>query len=148
MIRANAVAGAGFGTGHTAFEQSRAPSRPGRRVAARSLDCHAALADAKDKVPGLRTVGFGDGECPPAAQPRHCASSLEQLLTGPQQCGPVDPDDPILFLVLLSSSAAYASGRGAGTSAGRAPSVLLRRSSDAFRHPSAPHRFAASRLGD
>jgi len=30
--------------------------------------CHAALADAKTKVPGLRTVAWGDTEeCPPAA---------------------------------------------------------------------------------
>jgi len=28
-------------------------------------DCHTALAQARDKVPGLRTVGFGDQECPP-----------------------------------------------------------------------------------
>jgi hypothetical protein len=28
--------------------------------------CHEALADAKGKVPGLRTVSWGDGEdCPP-----------------------------------------------------------------------------------
>ena len=31
--------------------------------------CHVALADARGKVPGLRTVGFGDGEeCPKTAQ--------------------------------------------------------------------------------
>jgi hypothetical protein len=31
--------------------------------------CHASLADAKGKVPGLRTVGFGDGDqCPKFAQ--------------------------------------------------------------------------------
>jgi hypothetical protein len=30
------------------------------------VGCHAALAEAKGKVPGLRTVALGDeGECPP-----------------------------------------------------------------------------------
>ena len=30
------------------------------------VGCHAALADAKDRVPGLRTVAIGDdGACPP-----------------------------------------------------------------------------------
>jgi hypothetical protein len=31
-------------------------------------DCHGALVEAKQLVPGLRTVGFGDAqECPPAS---------------------------------------------------------------------------------
>jgi hypothetical protein len=30
--------------------------------------CHAALVTAKEQVPGLRTVSFGDGQqCPPLA---------------------------------------------------------------------------------
>jgi hypothetical protein len=29
-------------------------------------NCHAALAETRKSIPGLRTVGFGDmGECPP-----------------------------------------------------------------------------------
>ncbi len=37
-------------------------------VAARGsiVACHGELVTAKDKVPGLRTVAFGDEECPPA----------------------------------------------------------------------------------
>ena len=41
----------------------------GSLVAARGsiVSCHQQLADAKGKVPGLRTVALGDdGECPPA----------------------------------------------------------------------------------
>jgi len=66
MMRANSVAHAGFGTIHPALEQLSAAvaGLVGSRGAV--VACHAALADAKTKVPGLRTVAFGDeGECPP-----------------------------------------------------------------------------------
>jgi hypothetical protein len=65
MMRANAVANAGFGTIHPALEKLAAAV--GGLVGSRGavVECHAALADAKGKVPGLRTVAFGDeGECP------------------------------------------------------------------------------------
>ena len=66
MIRARAATGIGIGTGHAAFEQL-ATALHGL-VAARGgiANCHAELKDAKEFVPGLRTVSFGDGdECPP-----------------------------------------------------------------------------------
>jgi hypothetical protein len=66
MMRANAVAHAGFGTIHPALEKLAAAvsGLVGSRGAV--AECHAALADAKGKVPGLRTVAFGDeGQCPP-----------------------------------------------------------------------------------
>jgi hypothetical protein len=66
MLRANAVAHAAFGTIHPALEKLAAAvsGLVGSRGAV--VECHAALADAKAKVPGLRTVAFGDeGECPP-----------------------------------------------------------------------------------
>lgn len=66
MMRANSVAHAGFGTIHPALEQLSAAvaGLVGSRGAV--VACHAALAHAKTKVPGLRTVAFGDeGECPP-----------------------------------------------------------------------------------
>jgi hypothetical protein len=66
MMRATAVAHAGFGTIHPALEKLAAAV--GGLVEARGavVGCHAALADAKGKVPGLRTVAFGDGtDCPP-----------------------------------------------------------------------------------
>jgi len=32
------------------------------------VGCHEALADARQKVPGLRTVAIGDTECPPSGR--------------------------------------------------------------------------------
>ena len=65
MIRARAVAGVGIGTGHQALEQVASALQG--LVAARGgmANAHAALVDAKNQVPGLRTVAFGDGmPCP------------------------------------------------------------------------------------
>lgn len=66
MMRANSVAHAAYGTIHPALEQLSAAvtGLVGSRGAV--VACHAALAEAKGKVPGLRTVAFGDeGQCPP-----------------------------------------------------------------------------------
>ncbi len=75
MIRARSVAGVGIATGHQALEQV-AVSLQGL-VAARGgmAKCHAALVEAKQQVPGLRTTAFGDTrECPePGAQLRAVA---------------------------------------------------------------------------
>ena len=63
LIRASSIAHAGYGTANPALvELSTALSS---MVAARGAiaACHAELADAKGKVPGLRTVGFGDEDC-------------------------------------------------------------------------------------
>jgi hypothetical protein len=66
MVRARAVTGAAFVASHPAFEQLAATTTG--LVAARGgiANCHAALAETRKTIPGLRTVGFGDmGECPP-----------------------------------------------------------------------------------
>jgi len=66
MIRARAAAGVATATGHTAFKHLADAVQA--LVAARGgmADCHGALVEAKQLVPGLRTVGFGDmQECPP-----------------------------------------------------------------------------------
>ncbi len=66
IMRANAVSGAGVVTAHKAIEQLTAAL--GGLVNARGAmgHCHAALVEAKDRVPGLRTTSLGDGtECPP-----------------------------------------------------------------------------------
>jgi hypothetical protein len=65
MMRVSAVAHAGYGTIHPALEQLAA-AVSGLVVARGSVvECHAALAEARGRVPGLRTVSFGDmGECP------------------------------------------------------------------------------------
>lgn len=65
MIRARSIAGVGIATGHGALEQ--VAHSLSALVTARGgmANCHAALLDAKQHVPGLRTIAFGDGqECP------------------------------------------------------------------------------------
>ena len=66
LVHARSVTGIGVATGHAAFEQVAATI--GALVAARGgiANCHGALVDAKQFVPGLRTVAFGDHECPPS----------------------------------------------------------------------------------
>ncbi len=67
MIHARSVTNANFVASHAAFEQLAATTNG--LVAARGGigNCHAALAETRKTIPGLRTVGWGDGnECPPA----------------------------------------------------------------------------------
>jgi hypothetical protein len=67
MMRANAVAHAGYGTIHPALEQLASAMSGLVRARGSVVECHVALADAKGKVPGLREVAFGDGsDCPKA----------------------------------------------------------------------------------
>jgi len=67
MMRANAVAATGFGTIHPALQKVAAAVATLVDTRGAIVDCHAALAEAKGKVPGLRTVAIGDEECPPAS---------------------------------------------------------------------------------
>ena len=68
MIRARAVSGISIGIGHDALEQV-AGALQGLVSARGGMGrAHLALLEAKNRVPGLRTVAFGDGmECPPNA---------------------------------------------------------------------------------
>ena len=71
MVRARSVTNAAFVTTHPAFEQLAVATSS--LVAARGgiAHCHAALAETKNSIPGLRTVGFGDqGDCPDAKTAR------------------------------------------------------------------------------
>lgn len=68
MVHARGVTNAGFNSSHAAFEQLAATTRD--LIAARGSigGCHAALAEARKTIPGLRTVAWGDSEdCPPAS---------------------------------------------------------------------------------
>ena len=68
MMRANAVAATGFGTIHPALQQLASAVAGLVESRGAIVGCHAALADAKGKVPGLRTISWGDGDdCPPAS---------------------------------------------------------------------------------
>ena len=68
MVHARGVTGAGFVASRAAFEQLAATTTG--LVSARGgiAHCHAALAETRKSIPGLRTVGFGDEECPPSGQ--------------------------------------------------------------------------------
>jgi hypothetical protein len=66
MIRARAVAGIATAVGHPAFEQLVGATQGLVTARGGIANCHAALVEARGKIPGLRTVSFGDGsECPP-----------------------------------------------------------------------------------
>ena len=66
MVRARAVTGAAFITSHPAFEQLAATTAGLISARGGIANCHAALAETRKTIPGLRTVGFGDmGDCPP-----------------------------------------------------------------------------------
>ena len=68
MMRVSAVAAAGYGTIHPALQQLAAALAGLIDTRGAIVQCHTALAEAKQKVPGLRTVSWGDGDdCPPAA---------------------------------------------------------------------------------
>jgi hypothetical protein len=64
MIRARSAAGVGIITGHEALEQLAASVQALVSARGGMANCHMALVDAKQKVPGLRTTSFGDNECP------------------------------------------------------------------------------------
>lgn len=66
MVRARTVTGAGFVNSHAPFEQLAAATTG--IVAARGsiANCHAALVETRQTIPGLRTTAIGDNDCPPA----------------------------------------------------------------------------------
>ena len=68
MVRARGVTRAGMVASHAAFEQLAATTNG--LIAARGgiANCHAALAETRKTIPGLRTVSWGDAEeCPPSS---------------------------------------------------------------------------------
>ena len=69
MMRASSVASTGYGTIHPALQQLATAVTGLVDTRGAIVGCHAALADAKQKVPGLRTVSWGDGDsCPQTGQ--------------------------------------------------------------------------------
>jgi hypothetical protein len=69
IMRANAVAKTSVATGHCAIQELVGATQG--LVAARGCiaACHGALVEAKQFVPGLRTVSWGDAEdCPKEAR--------------------------------------------------------------------------------
>ena len=68
MARMRTVAPIGVATGHDAFEKLAGAVQALVGARGEMVGCHAALADAKTSIPGLRAVSFGDNECPPTGQ--------------------------------------------------------------------------------
>lgn len=67
MVRARGAVNANMLASHAAFEQLALTTSS--LIAARGgiANCHVALAETKQTIPGLRTVAIGDNECPPAS---------------------------------------------------------------------------------
>ena len=67
MVRARGVTRANMLTTHGAFELLAATTNS--LIAARGgiANCHVALAETRDTIPGLRAVAIGDDDCPPAS---------------------------------------------------------------------------------
>ncbi len=66
MIRARATTRVATAVGHEALTHLASALQGLIGARGGMADCHAALVDVKQFVPGLRTVGFGDmQECPP-----------------------------------------------------------------------------------
>jgi hypothetical protein len=66
VMHVTSVAGVGPAPIHAALEELASALNGMVKARGSIVACHVALADAKQKVPGLRTVAFGDGtECPP-----------------------------------------------------------------------------------
>lgn len=65
IMRANSVAGVSFGVVHPTLEKLANAVTGLIETRGAIVGCHEALADARGKVPGLRTFATGDTECPP-----------------------------------------------------------------------------------
>lgn len=67
MVRARSVTRAGMTTSHSAFEELAATTSALVTARGGIGNCHVALAETSKTIPGLRTVGFGDTDCPPSS---------------------------------------------------------------------------------
>lgn len=66
IMNVNSLAGVGYGVIHPTLQRLASAVTGLVETRGAIVACHEALADAKGKVPGLRTVCWGDGEdCPP-----------------------------------------------------------------------------------
>ena len=67
IMHVNSVAGVSYGVIHPTLQRLASAVTGLVETRGAIVACHEALADAKSKVPGLRTVSWGDGEdCPPS----------------------------------------------------------------------------------
>lgn len=62
VMRADSVAGVGYGVIHPTLQKLASAVAGLVETRGAIVACHEALVDAKCKVPGLRTVSWGDGD--------------------------------------------------------------------------------------
>ncbi|HET6535487.1 MAG TPA: hypothetical protein VFG41_04835 [Sphingomicrobium sp.] len=68
MVRARGVTRAGMVTSHPAFEQLAATTSSLIAARGKIANCHVALAETRQTIPGARSVMIGDGgDCPPVS---------------------------------------------------------------------------------
>ena len=65
MMRINSIVHVGPAAIHPALQELSAAISSLVSARGAIVNCHSELATARGKVPGLRTVSFGDNECPP-----------------------------------------------------------------------------------
>ena len=66
LVQARSAMNISVATGHAAFEQLATALHSLVSARGSIAGCHGALVEAKQFVPGLRTIAFGDGyDCPP-----------------------------------------------------------------------------------
>ena len=69
IMRVNAVAGVGYGVIHPTLDKLATAVSGLVETRGAVVECHKSLAEAKAQVPGLRTVGWGNGDdCPELAR--------------------------------------------------------------------------------
>ena len=62
IMRVDAVAGVSYGVIHPTLQRLAAAVTGLVETRGAIVECHSELVDAKGKVPGLRTVSWGDGD--------------------------------------------------------------------------------------
>jgi len=66
VLRVSSIAGVSYATLQECFERVAATTTDMVKARGTMAACHVAMAEAKQKIPGLRTVSWGDdGDCPP-----------------------------------------------------------------------------------
>jgi hypothetical protein len=68
LIRVSGIAGVCYSTLQESFERVAAATNDMVKTRGTMAQCHVALSQAKQQIPGLRTVSWGDdGDCPKTA---------------------------------------------------------------------------------
>jgi len=66
VLRVSSIAGVSYATLQECFERVAAATTDMVKARGTMAACHVAMAEAKQRIPGLRTVSWGDdGDCPP-----------------------------------------------------------------------------------